>query len=103
MIFFYGYNKPMTSRLYNSRWQKARLTFLAKNPLCAFHAKIGQVVPATVVDHITPHKGDIALFWDKANWQALCKQCHDSDKQRIEKSSGVVIEPKPVAWHGWGA
>ena len=30
-----------------------------------------------MVDHITPHKGDKALFWQRANWQPLCKQCHD--------------------------
>jgi 5-methylcytosine-specific restriction protein A len=30
-----------------------------------------------VVDHVIPHKGDRALFWDEANnWQALCARCH---------------------------
>jgi 5-methylcytosine-specific restriction protein A len=43
----------------------------------------GKVVGATVVDHIIPHKGDMGLFWDKANWQSLCKPCHDS-KTRLE-------------------
>lgn len=33
---------------------------------------------ATVVDHIVPHRGDDRLFWDEENWQALCKNCHDS-------------------------
>lgn len=33
---------------------------------------------ATVVDHIIPHRGDQKLFWDRSNWQALCKSCHDS-------------------------
>lgn len=32
---------------------------------------------ATVVDHIIPHKGDQYLFWDRSNWQPLCKLCHD--------------------------
>ena len=32
---------------------------------------------ATVVDHIRPHKGNRELFWDRTNWQSLCKQCHD--------------------------
>jgi len=32
---------------------------------------------ATVVDHITPHKGDNDLFWDRANWQSLCESCHN--------------------------
>lgn len=50
----------------------------------------GAVVRAVVVDHKVPHRGDMNLFWDKSNWQALCKQCHDGHKQRQEKS-GVVV------------
>ena len=64
-------------RGYNSRWQKARKMFLAEHPLCVECEKQGRYVEATVVDHITPHKGDQALFWDENNWQPLCKQCHD--------------------------
>ncbi|WP_232215651.1 HNH endonuclease signature motif containing protein [Paracoccus sp. J55] len=39
---------------------------------------------ATVVDHIKPHRGDQALFWNWNNWQALCTGCHSSVKQRQE-------------------
>jgi 5-methylcytosine-specific restriction endonuclease McrA len=46
--------------------------------------KDGMVVGARVVDHIVPHKGDQGLFWDKANWQALCFTCHNSTKQKEE-------------------
>jgi len=35
------------------------------------------LVLATVVDHISPHKGDSDLFWDRANWQSLCESCHN--------------------------
>ncbi|WP_338021838.1 AAA family ATPase [Aquabacter cavernae] len=52
--------------------------------------------PATVVDHIAPHRGDQALFWDKGNWQPLCKPCHDRAKQGEEKRSargGVLAHP----------
>lgn len=41
-------------------------------------------VVGTVVDHITPHKGDEALFFDQGNLQTLCKPCHDGQKQLIE-------------------
>jgi 5-methylcytosine-specific restriction protein A len=28
------------------------------------------------VDHVVPHKANMALFWDEANnWQALCLSC----------------------------
>ena len=47
--------------------------------------KQGLVVEATVVDHIQPHEGDMNLFWNADNHQALCKLCHDSIKQKIEK------------------
>lgn len=66
------------SRGYNSRWAKARRTYLIRNPLCENCTENHRVTAATVVDHITPHRGDQALFWDTMNWQGLCKPCHDS-------------------------
>lgn len=66
-----------TQRGYNHRWQKARLTYLGSHPVCVRCLKTGRAEAATVVDHIIPHKGDSAVFWDTANWQALCKPCHD--------------------------
>lgn len=67
--------------------------------------KRGQVVAATIVDHVIPHRGDQQLFWDKSNWQSLCKHCHDSHKQRIEKSgreSGCDVSGIPIdKTHHW--
>lgn len=63
------------------------------------HEKLGQVVLAEIVDHIKPHRGDMALFWDSDNWQSLCKHCHDSHKQRLEKSGtelGCSIDGVPI-------
>ncbi len=45
----------------------------------------GKATAATVVDHIVPHKGDQALFWDTDNWQSLCVHHHASVKQREER------------------
>ena len=42
-----------------------------------FDVAEGKVVPAIVVDHIIPHRGNQRLFWDMKNWQPLCKDCHD--------------------------
>ncbi len=64
-------------RGYGSRWRVARGRFLRKHPLCAECLRQGRLSPATVVDHIIPHRGDMKLFWDESNWQALCKDCHD--------------------------
>jgi 5-methylcytosine-specific restriction endonuclease McrA len=76
--------------LYDRRWRRERLRFLQSNPLCVYCLAQGKVEEATVVDHIKPHKGDRHLFWDRNNWQALCKPHHDSTKQ-AEERNGVVI------------
>ena len=66
-----------TARGYDAKWREARRLFLKRNPLCQRCLKYGRLTPATVVDHIVPHRGDMLLFWDQENWQALCKACHD--------------------------
>ena len=53
-----------SSRGYSSRWRRVSRLYLKKNPLCAECLKEGRVVPAEVVDHIVPHRGDYNLFWD---------------------------------------
>lgn len=69
-----GYSK----RLYKTvRWQRLRKKVLLASPLCSECARQGKITPATVVDHIVPHKGNLELFWDENNLQALCKSCHD--------------------------
>lgn len=65
-----------TERGYGYRWQQTRAGYLRKHPLCAHCARDGRVEPATDVDHIVPHRGDQALFWDRSNWQGLCHACH---------------------------
>ncbi|WP_089177270.1 HNH endonuclease [Bosea sp. AS-1] len=44
-----------------------------------------------VADHIKPHRGRAALFWDRNNIQCLCKECHDTVKQREEKAEPVGV------------
>lgn len=73
------------SRGYDAKWRKARELFLAQNPLCVHCMSNNRLTAATVVDHITAHKGDRALFWDKKNWQPLCKKHHD---QKTVKEDG---------------
>lgn len=79
--------KTTAERGYGGRWQRARQTFLSRpdNVLCRMCSEQGLIQPATVVDHIKPHRGDQALFWDTANWQPLCKRCHDGRKQAQDK------------------
>lgn len=74
-------------RGYTRRWEAAAKRFKGKYPLCGMRpgdlAPVmsrchdqGRVVPAFQVDHVVPHKGDEALFWDEENnWQSLCASC----------------------------
>lgn len=103
---------------YGYRWQQARADHLRRHPLCVFCQNAGRAVAASVVDHIeAPRLGDAkesgdpqriakawGLFWSRANWQSLCKRCHDSTKQRMEKGgrlgcsdSGLPRDPA----HHW--
>ena len=75
-------------RGYNRRWQKARITYLGRHPLCKHCEAAGLVVAATEVDHIIPHKLDQGLFWDSGNWQALCKRCHSQKTAREDGGFG---------------
>lgn len=95
-----------SSRGYIYRWEKARRQFLLDHPLCCMCEAEGRLRPATVVDHIVPHKGDEELFWNPSNWQALCKYHHDSVKQRFERTGriigcdehGIPLDPRSH-WH----
>ena len=82
-----GADTSSTKRGYGYRWQQYRVRFLDAHPLCVMCQSSGLVVAASVVDHITPHRGDHRLFWDPKNHQALCKACHDGAKQRLERAS----------------
>ncbi|RWR29465.1 HNH endonuclease [Sinirhodobacter populi] len=80
--------RPNSSqRGYTGAWEKASKAFLKRRPVCAMCGKtLDLETPrAAVVDHIRAHKGDRDLFWDKTNWQRLCRPCHSSRKQRLER------------------
>lgn len=65
------------ARGYGGAWQRARLGYLARHPLCVHCLAKGIVTASNEVDHIVPHRGDRVLFWDSDNnWQALCAPCH---------------------------
>jgi len=97
------------SRGYGVRWRKARLRFLAEHPLCVMCERRGVISAAAIVDHIIPHKGDAALFWDENNWQGLCITDANSVKQAQERSghlrgadvNGMPIDPSHH-WHARG-
>lgn len=78
-----------------ARWQKLRAAQLAKEPLCAMC--IDKPTPATVCDHIEPHRGDIDKFW-AGPFQSLCAHHHNTVSQSLEK--GGKYKPQ-IAEDGW--
>lgn len=54
---------PAVRALYRSkRWRTERLAFLRAHPLCIECRRHDVIRPATVVDHIDPHRGDEAVL-----------------------------------------
>lgn len=69
---------------YNRKaWKIRRAEQLAREPLCRMCPDWSRR-PATIADHVVPHRGDYALFW-YGELQSLCKCCHDGRKQRQER------------------
>jgi len=76
------------TRGYTHRWYLRARAFRARYPLCgmrpgnrapvlSYCAEVGRTTPGDVVDHVVPHRGNMALFWDELNnWQTLCRACH---------------------------
>jgi 5-methylcytosine-specific restriction enzyme A len=103
--------KPSSwDKLYASpRWRRLRRYQLQAHPLCKFCAERGLVEPATIVDHVEPHHGDLNKFW-LGKLQSLCKRCHDGAKREIELYGyrrdigldGYPLDPNhPCYWHGY--
>lgn len=75
-----------TRALYGTaRWQAVRAHQLAREPLCRLCRAEDRITPATVCDHVEPHRGDVTLFWH-GPFQSLCKPHHDGAKQREEQA-----------------
>lgn len=82
------------------KWRARREAHLRKEPLCRFCKAQGYVVPADVVDHIEPHKGDLGKFW-KGELQSLCHSCHSSVKQRQEIGKMHRLDARQIAGSHW--
>ena len=75
-------------RGYSTRWRRRTLRFRRLYPLCGMRPngmapvmsecyELNRATAAEHVDHVVPHHGDEALFWDElGNWQSLCAACH---------------------------
>lgn len=69
------------------RWQDLRWSTLLRDMFtCQRCRRVEADTSQLVADHRTAHRGDEVLFWDPLNLWTLCKRCHDSWKQRQERS-----------------
>lgn len=82
-----------------SAWRRLRMSQLAREPLCRFCKSMGIVTAADTVDHVIAHKGNMTLFF-RGPFQSLCKTCHSSVKQRIEKSGEFGCDENGIV-KGW--
>jgi 5-methylcytosine-specific restriction endonuclease McrA len=79
-------------------WLRRRRHQLRVEPLCEFCLKRGMVVPATIADHIEPHRGDRNAFV-LGRLQSLCIQCHNSAKRQSERRGyfrGTGLDGMPL-------
>lgn len=78
-------NRPRSRDEYHSaRWTRESRAFREAHPLCAECRRKGIITPSEVVDHIVPVS--VCLdFWDKNNWQALCRKCNIEKGNRDKK------------------
>lgn len=81
--------KPYRAWYRTPRWRELRAFILRRDPSCRMCLHEGRITPACVADHLVEHEGDQVLFWDTLNIWGLCKTCHNSAKQRIEKALGT--------------
>lgn len=65
------------------RWRALALQVKTEERFtCRCCGLVGNGTHDTVADHITPHRGNETLFWDRSNLQCLLKACHDGGKQK---------------------
>ena len=73
-------------KMYDTRrWIRLAKQQLRDHPLCVRCLEQGEVVPATIADHVQPHKGDVKLFYF-GKLQSLCLAHHSGSKQYEEKN-----------------
>ncbi|RTL05268.1 HNH endonuclease [Candidatus Dependentiae bacterium] len=78
--------------MYSSKeWVEYRKIFLEINPLCYSCG-----ISATAVDHVVPHKGNVALFEKLDNHIPLCTRCHNTctalfDRHAIPKTQEKLV------------
>jgi 5-methylcytosine-specific restriction protein A len=66
------------------RWAARRKAQLTLHPYCQCPQHDGKRVPATIADHVEPHRGDPHKFW-YGELMSLTKRCHDGWAQKKDR------------------
>jgi 5-methylcytosine-specific restriction protein A len=76
------------SRLYDTqRWKRLSAKVRQLETTCrACYVEGRPPKPSRHVDHIVPHRGDLARFYDRTNVQALCAECHSAKTRREQRT-----------------
>lgn len=73
----------------STEWRKLRMRVLVRDLFtCQMCGKLEPNTALLVGDHKEPHRGDRARFFDEQNVWAVCKPCHDGEKQKLERAQG---------------
>jgi len=75
-------NREVRRWYYRERWKRERQRVLVDAGYTCAHC--GVITPALEIDHIVKHEGDLELFWNATNLQALCSPCHTRKTKRGE-------------------
>src|SRR5262245_34626219 len=77
-------NHPHHKLYHDRRWLKRAAYQLKVSPLCEYCKKRGMIEPATCVDHVVPHRGDLNAF-RLVVLQSLYYVCHNLVKLAEEQ------------------
>jgi 5-methylcytosine-specific restriction enzyme A len=88
-----------TDRLYDGKWRRYAATFVKKNPLCFYCGLMNRTTATECVDHAVPHRGDVRLFWDKANHRSACITCNSRKGNKTEEQFRAQLAREYVPTH----
>ena len=92
------YRKLYATKQWKILRERALLRDRYRCQRCGVNLKRGRTSPnAAVVHHISPHKGNLDLFFDLDNLQSICKREHDSAAQSEE----ALGYSKEIGNDGW--
>ena len=95
---------PQIHRWYcPASWARRRAYQLMIEPLCRLCLEAGRVTPATVADHVEPHKAGFTAF-RLGPLRSLCADCHNrldrtNSPRAPVREDGTPSDPK----HPWNA